>query len=248
MAATDGIRSAILPSALVLAVAVALAGWWIGQGFQQGRSADRYVTVKGLSERDVEADLALWPLRYVAAADDLPAAQRAIDESRATIVAFLAGHGITADDVQVQGLEVEDRQARMYGGGNPGSPRYSVQQVLMVRTDDPSEIRSASQAVGELVQAGVALSAGGGYGGGPTYVFTQLDRHKPEMIAEATASARTAAAKFAEDSGARLGGIRRANQGVFQILPRDPAPGISESSQPEKTLRVVSTVEYRLVD
>lgn len=238
----------MMTAVVVLSLGIALAGWWIGDGFRDGRTSDRYVTVKGLSEREVEADVALWPLRYVAADNSLPAAQRAIDQSRAAVLEFLAGHGIEAADVQVQGLEVEDRQARMYGGGDAGQPRYSVQQALMVRTDDPSEIRSASQAVGELVQAGVALSAGGGYGGGPTYVFTRLDDHKPDMIAEATASARQAAEKFAEDSGARLGGIRRANQGVFQILPRDQAPGISESSQPEKTLRVVSTVEYRLVD
>jgi hypothetical protein len=238
----------VLTAAAVLALGIALAGWWIGDGFRKGREADRYVTVKGLSERDVEADVALWPLRYVAADNSLPAAQQAIDQSRATILKFLAKHGIEADDVQLQGLEVEDRQARMYGGGNDGGPRYSVQQVLMVRTDDPSEIRSASQAVGELVQAGVALSAGGGYGGGPTYLFTRLDDHKPAMIAEATASARQAAEKFAEDSGAHLGGILRANQGVFQILPRDQSPGISESQQPDKTLRIVSTIDYRLVD
>jgi hypothetical protein len=69
---------------------------------------------------------------------------------------------------------------------------------------------------------------------------------KPEMIAEATAKARNAAEQFAKDSGSQTGRIRRANQGVFQILPRDRAPGISEGSQINKTLRVVSTIEYYL--
>jgi len=68
------------------------------------------------------------------------------------------------------------------------------------------------------------------------------------MIAEATAQARRAAEQFAQDSGSRIGKIRRANQGVFVILARDRAPGISEESQLHKTVRVVSTVEYYLKD
>ena len=69
---------------------------------------------------------------------------------------------------------------------------------------------------------------------------------KPAMIAEATSNAREAAEKFATDSRSTLGGIRQANQGVFQIMPRDQAPGFSEESQLYKTIRVVSTVEYYL--
>jgi hypothetical protein len=66
------------------------------------------------------------------------------------------------------------------------------------------------------------------------------------MIAEATANARQAAEQFARDSGSSLGGIKQANQGVFVILPRDQAPGVQEGSQPQKVVRVVSTVQYFL--
>jgi hypothetical protein len=81
---------------------------------------------------------------------------------------------------------------------------------------------------------------------GPFYIFTGLNVVKPPMIAEATRSARAGAEQFAADSGSRVGGIRRANQGLFQILPRDRAPGLQESTQINKTVRVVSTVEYLL--
>jgi uncharacterized protein len=117
-----------------------------------------------------------------------------------------------------------------------------------VRSTDPAQVLAASQRVGELVTAGVVLSSGGDYGpgGGPTFVFTKLNALKPPMIAEATARAREAADQFARDSHTSLAGIRQASQGVFEILPRDQAPGISEQSQIEKTVRVVSTVEYFL--
>lgn len=66
------------------------------------------------------------------------------------------------------------------------------------------------------------------------------------MIGESTARAREAAQKFAADSQASLGGIKHANQGLFEILPRDQATGITEGSQINKTVRVVSTVDYFL--
>ena len=101
--------------------------------------------------------------------------------------------------------------------------------------------------VSELVSKGVVLSSGGEYGnGGPTFVFTGLNALKPKMIGEATARAREAAEQFAHDSHSSLGGITRGSQGLFEILPRDQADGITEASQIVKTVRVVATIEYAL--
>ncbi|MGQ0720291.1 MAG: SIMPL domain-containing protein [Candidatus Eiseniibacteriota bacterium] len=228
--------------AVAVAVGVALAGFFVGQGFVKSRVAERYVTVKGVSERDVEADLALWPIRHLATHDDLATAQREIETHHRAIVEFLARAEIPAESVQLQGLEVEDRHAQSWVSG-PVQSRFIVTQTMIVRSRDAAKVRAASQKVGELVDAGVVI-AGGGLG--PTYLFTRLNDFKPEMIAEATALAREAATQFATDSGSALGGIRRASQGVFEIRPRDRAPGIAEEGQLEKTLRVVTTVEYLL--
>ena len=108
-------------------------------------------------------------------------------------------------------------------------------------------LENVSQKVGDLVDQGIVLE-GDNYGPGsrPSYLFTGLNQLKPEMIAEATENARKSAEKFAADSGARIGGIRKANQGIFQILARDRAPGVYEQNQLHKTVRVVSTIEYYL--
>jgi hypothetical protein len=124
-----------------------------------------------------------------------------------------------------------------------------VNQTILVRSTRPDQVLAASQQISELAAIGVAISSGTneyGGGSGPTFVFSGLNKLKPEMIAEATARAREAATQFAGDSRSALGGIRQANQGVFEILPRDNAPGISESSQIAKVVRVVSTIEYYL--
>lgn len=231
--------------AVLLAIGIAIAGFLIGRGFVDGRGADRYVTVKGVVEKDVSSDMALWPLRYVATDDDLGRAQAKIDASRKAILGFLEAQGIDASAIEIQGLSVEDRLAQSWGGEAVRS-RFTINQTLMVRSADVEKIRAASQKVGDLVDAGVVLSSSGGWSGGPTYLFTKLNDFKPDMIAEATRNAREAADKFAQDSHSRLGGIRRASQGVFEILPRDRAAGISEESQLEKTLRVVTTVDWAL--
>jgi hypothetical protein len=239
----------VFMSAVVLALGIAVGGALVGNGFFKGRSANRYVTAKGVSERDVVADVALWPIRFVATNDDLARAQADIESSHEKVVAFLAKHGIDAAATEVQNLEVTDVLANPYrSGGATTESRYIIAQTVMVRTTDPAAVSRASGDVGELVGAGVVLSSQGGYNSGPTYLFTRLNDLKPDMIAEATAEGRRAAEQFASDSGSRIGKIRRANQGVFVILPRDRAPGIMEGSQLQKTVRVVSTIEYTLKD
>jgi hypothetical protein len=233
---------------VLVAVGIVLCGWFVGRGFTNARTADRYVSVKGVSERDVRADMALWPIRFSSTDDNLARAQQKFDESRGAVVKFLAGHGIDAASVELQNFDVTDVLANPYRGAGEVTSRYIITGTLMVRVDDPALVQVASQDLGSLVSAGVVFSSQGGYASGPTFLFTKLNDLKPQMIAEATASAREAAEQFAKDSGSRLGGIRQANQGIFQILPRDRAPGVMEESQVNKTVRVVSTVEYLLED
>jgi len=140
--------------ALVIAAGLALAGWFVGHGFEQGRRADRYVTVKGVAEREVEADLALWPMQFVIADDDLSRGQARMAEAAGRVHGFLDRHGIGKGEVELQDLSVTDTRANRYGG--PPAPfRYVISQTLMVRTVDPTRLFEASQKVGELIEAGV---------------------------------------------------------------------------------------------
>ncbi len=231
--------------ALVIALGLAAAGALIGQGLVNARTADRAVTVKGIAEQEAQADVAIWPLQINAANNDLAAAQAQLERSIAAINAFLKRHGLDPTAASLQAFSVSDAQTNQYG--ERGATRFVIKQTLVVRSSEPAQVQAASEKVGELVSAGVVLSSGGDYGaGGPTYVFTGLNELKPRMIADATARARESAEQFARDSKSRLGSIRRANQGVFEILPRDPTPGMSEHSQIAKTVRVVATVEYSL--
>ena len=114
-------------SVLVLAVAIMIGGYFIGHGYRSGQTADRYVTVKGPAERDVTADLAIWPLQLVAASNQLGEAQASIDADEARVLAFLAAHDIDTTSVSVQGVEVTDNMANQYRGPSEFTgPRYVV--------------------------------------------------------------------------------------------------------------------------
>ena len=195
--------------------------------------------------------IGIWPLHLVGADNDLAAAHAKLARSVAGVREFLTRHGIDTSQVQISGFSVADASTNQYSPERSTSSRYVIRETMIIRSSHPDGVLAASQQIGELAAIGVVISSGnggefGGVGTGPTFVFSGLNGLKPPMIAEATARAREAAEQFARDSHSPLGGIRHANQGVFEILPRDQAPGITEGSQIDKVVRVVSTVEYSL--
>jgi hypothetical protein len=242
----DTIAGVRIATAILVTAGLIAGGYAIGSGVRGFRTADRYVSVKGIAEKEVKADLALWPLRVTAASNSLQEAQARVAKDAATVRHFFESGGIPSAAIEVQGVEANDLMAQTFRQGAPPS-RYVVAQTLMVRTTDVDRVAALSQRVGEIVEAGVAISSGENMPQqGPFYIFTKLNDIKPAMIAEATKNARAGAQQFAADSGSSLGHIRQASQGLFQILPRDAAPGQSEEKQIQKTVRVVSTVDYSL--
>ena len=170
--------------------------------------------------------------------------QEQIDRDLSTVTEFLTEQEIEPEAIQPQRVEVTDLLAQPYRPEGVGDNRFIVAQTIIVRTEQVDRVARLNQQTGELVKRGVVLADTGG----PTYLFTRLNEIKPEMLAEATRNARLSAEQFAADSGSSIAEIRRASQGLFEILPRDPAPGLMEANQVDKKIRVVSTIEYRLVD
>lgn len=235
-------RSLLVPAlvlGLLLALGLAAGGGLLARGLFAARAADRFVTVKGLSEREAPADLALWPIVFTNTGNDLGALSEKVEQDAAAIRAFLGRFGFEPGEATLSAPRVTDHWAQSYGGQRPDE-RYQVESTVTLRSGRIDAARQAIQQSGDLVRAGVTLIRSYEYN--TQYLFTQLEAVKPEMIAEATRDARRAAEQFAEDSGARVGGIRRAQQGYFSIEDRDAF------SPESKKVRVVTTVEYFLVE
>ena len=235
---SDTKAASLAVTGLLIAIGVAAAGWFIGHGLLEARSADRYVTVRGLAEREVKADLVIWPLRYAVTSNDLVSLQRQSDDSARKVRAFLDKR-FAGDDISVSAPQIQDRNAQ--GMSNRGDlQRYVAEVVVTLRSNRIDEVRLANEQLGELVSEGVALVQN--WESRTQFSYTGLEQVKPEMIAEATRDARKAAEQFAEDSGSKAGSIRNAQQGYFSIDDRD-------AFSPEyKRIRVVTTVQFFLED
>ena len=227
----------------LLAVSIAFAGFMISAGLKEFRSSDRTVNMKGLSLKDVEADLAIWTIKHSATGNDLSAVQNTIKSNGIKIRNFLNSNGLGGNDIAGRRLEVTDLLAQAYRQNGAAQSRYIISEVISVRSNNVNAVDAAYQKSGELLSQNVSLISEQNQS--PIeYIYTGLNDIKPEMIAEATKSAREAAQQFAADSGAKVGGIRNAYQGVFQILPRDSDNSYQERQSRYKTVRVVSTIKF----
>ena len=246
-------RQSMIALGVLLALGLIIGGWVMGAQIKATRLSDRYVTVKGLVERRVKSDMAIWPLSYKEAGDDLAVVYAKTEADKKAILQFLDEQGIQNSEIELGVIRVVDTQANEYGGGNRAPRRYIVEQQVTVRTTRVDQVAAAAQKTMALLQKGIVMNSSQGQG--LTYKFTGLNSIKPDMITEATRNARAAADRFAKDSGSKVGTIRQANQGVFSIVPADQGSetgeggdlgGYMADTSLMKTVRVVTSVQYYL--
>lgn len=223
-------------TAAIASIGVIVGGYLLGDGLLRAKEAERSVTVRGLAERDVTADLATWTISYSAGAPDLASAQAKVRQDTAAIQGFFADLGFPEDALQPTGANVSSYT-------NRGITTYTVRQRMALRTSDIERAQKAVARQFDLVGRGVLLEEGSGM----SYAFTGLNDIKPEMVAEATRDARASAQQFAQDSGASVGAIKSATQGYFSIEARDGSEGgWGQADSPFKKVRVVTTVNFSL--
>ena len=233
-------RNVTLVAAIVLAIGIVIGGYLLGDGLRRARMADRAVTVRGLAERDVTADLANWTVSFTAQGNDLAAVQSESDRDARTVTQFFRTAGFPAETVTDAGGSVSQ-----YYDSNRGENNITINRRIQLRTTDVARARQAYARQFDLIRGGVAIQEGSGI----QYVFTRLNQIKPEMIAQATQDARSGAERFANDSGTAVGGIRSATQGYFSIGPRDGdsvEEGYGGRDSPFQKVRVVTTIEFYL--
>jgi hypothetical protein len=220
----------------ILAIGMIAGGYLLGDGLLRAKDAERAVTVRGLAERDVTADLATWTISYSASSTSLAEAQDKVRRDTQSIEAFFKELGFPAEALQPTGANVASFTS-------DGITSYTVRQRLALRTTDIARAQKAVARQFDLVGRGVFLEEGSGM----AYTFTKLNDIKPAMVAAATKDARAAAEQFAKDSNSGVGKIRDATQGYFEIEARDgESGGWGSSDSPYKKVRVVTTVSFTL--
>lgn len=216
-------------------------GYLLSKAVIDFKEYDRSVTVKGLSERELPADVVIWPIVFTEAGNDLNALYSSIDSNTQKIKSFLVSKGITTTEVTATTPSITDKFAQQYSNTSKTEFRYTAIENITVYTSKVNLARQTMSELAELGKQGIAFTSSD-YQNQNEYIFSGLNKIKPEMIQEATTKAREVALKFAQDSNSKLGKIKQASQGQFDITPRD------KNNPHIKKIRVVSTVEYYLSD
>lgn len=227
-------------SGIAIAVGLLLLGLCIKGGIDNFANRGRQVTVRGLSEREVSANLVTWPIVTKELGNDLTTIYSRIQSTNERIARFLTDNGLTKDEFSINPPEVEDRQAVSYNQDGIRE-RYLVTNVIVVNSTKVDLVRSLIEKQDQLMRDGIAVVADN-YQYHTTYEFTGLNDIKPEMITEATKAARDAAERFAADSHSEIGRIVTASQGQFSIEDRD------QYTPYKKNVRVVNSITYELHD
>ena len=229
-----------IKEAALIAIGIIVLGLCIKSGLECFSDKDRKVVVKGLSEREVEADKVTWPILTKEIGDDLPSLYTRINSTTAKVKAFLKQNGVKDSEISVNAPVVVDMSAERYGANNHDY-RYNITSTVTVTSRNVKLVRSIIARQGELLKQGVAV-VDGGYGSGVTYEYVSFQQMKPKMMQEAIKNAEQTARQFAENSDSEIGKIQDASQGQFTIENRDG------NTPYVKKLRVVTTVTYSLKD
>ena len=218
-----------------------LLGYTLGGSIVKFKSLERTVVVKGLAEKEVKADIVIWPISYIRANNNLTTLYIDLDSDTKSIMAFLKKSGFNDDEISITAPSVTDKIAQNYGSTNKIEFRYSAIQTLTLYTNKIDKARQCMNKITSLGKAGIAFRTNS-YENKTQYIYTGLNNIKPAMIREATKNARISAQTFANDSQSSLGKIKSARQGQFSINPRD------KNTPYIKKVRIVSTIEYYLSD
>lgn len=235
-------RKEIMYASAIMAVGIIVAGYFVSETLYKSKQLDRVVTVKGLSEKEVRADLAIWPIQISAVSNDLGELQRDLRNQTRILNDFFREQNFNDDEINIGSPNIQDVKANAYGGDMQYSQyRYIAKVDVTVRTADIAKLEDTEGKIGDIIGKGIIIGSKN-YWQQIEYLYTKLNEIKPDMIEEATINAREAAEKFARDSGSKVGKIKTATQGLFSIENRD----INTSHI--KKVRVVTTVEFYLED
>jgi len=216
-------------------------GYFVFTGFLKSKELERTVVAKGLSAKEVKADIVLWPIKFSSTTQTLDELAKKIEKDTNKILQFLNKYGVKEEDITINSPSIIDKMANTYSDKDNYTLRYLATRTINVYSQDIEKIREVSGKMFELSQQGIVFSIDD-WDTKIEYLYTKLNEIKPKMIEEATANAREVAQKFAQDSNSKLGKIKRASQGQFEITSRD------KNNEHIKNVRVVSTIEYYLND
>lgn len=205
------------------------------------------VTVKGYAEQHVQSDFAIWSATVTTRGKQISAAADQMDKSAKAVTDFLVSQGVPADKIAVSDLTTTALSKSNEGSesGVSDLDGYKLERRFQVASSDIDSISKLTGSAPKLLRDGVEVSFM------PTeYYCTKLADLKVDMLGAAVQDAQRRATEIAGKSGRKIGSLRSANQGVFQITAvyetETSSEGSLNTSSREKSIKAVVTAEFQL--
>ena len=235
---------------IILGVAALACALVAGRAYTYKYRSQDTVVVTGLGETEFTSDLIVWSGTLTAEAQNAAAGYAEIEASKAKVQQYLTAKGLPAEAVVFEFVNVDKQFSPVYNAnGNWAGQRfsgYALRQRFTVESKEVEKVETISREISSLIAQGVSIEA---YA--PDYYYTKLDDVKMGLIETASADARLRAEKIASNAGAKLGAVKSARMGVFQITGANSneefsAGGSFNTSSRQKKARITMRIEYRV--
>jgi len=240
-------NSQIIVLGVCIAAATVMSSVILSQGFLKVMKFTReQITVTGSAQRQIRSDLVIWRGTFTRRDADLKAAHRLLKDDLEKVKKYLAGKGIGENELVVYQVDTSIIYRKNEKGNDTNDIQgYLVTQNFDVKSADVAKVTQVSRESTELIEQGIELESGS-----PEYFYTKLDGLKIEMLARATENAKERAANMARATGNRIGFMRSAKMGVFQITPVNSTEisdwGVNDTTSLDKRVTAVVNVSFAI--
>lgn len=234
----------------ILGIAFIIATYLLAHAFQNRHSNEDTISVTGLGSADFVSDLIVWNSSFSKKSNNLKSAYASLESDRNALRTYLLSKGIDEGDIVFSSVNIsrdfENTYDQNYNIRSQVFTGYTLTQNVQVESKDVERVENVSREVTELINSGVEL-----YSNPPEYYYTRLAELKLKMVAEATKDAKMRADQIAENANARLGDLKQADMGVFQIIAQNSSEeyswgGSFNTSSKKKTATITMKLVYKI--
>jgi Uncharacterized protein conserved in bacteria len=240
-------NSQIIILGICIAVATIASSVILSGGFLKVMKFTReQISVTGSATKEIRSDYIVWRGDFSRREVDLKAAYKLLREDLDKVKAYLASKGVKDDDIIVSQVATETIYKKNEKGNDTNDIQgYTLSQGVEIRSYDVDKIATVSRESTELIDQGIQFVSPA-----PEYFYTKLDELKIEMLAKATENAKQRAESMAKATGNKIGFMRSARMGVFQITPITSTDvsdwGMNDTTSFDKKVMAVVTVSFAI--
>ena len=240
-------NSQIVILGVCIAVATIASSVILSKGFLKVMKFTReQIAVTGSAQKDIKSDYIVWTASFLKRGADSAAAYKQLKEDLVKVKKYLVAKGVDEKNILVYQVGTTTLYKKNEKGNDTSDIQgYVLTQSIQIKSDAVDMITRLSMESTELIDQGVEFSSGA-----PEYYYTKLDELKIEMLAKATQNAKQRAENMTRATGNKIGLMRSAKMGVFQITPINSTDvsdwGVNDATSLEKKVTAVVTVSFAI--